>query len=179
MYTNSHSMELVVARNDLCYIGDNKNGLLYHIKEDMKHFRTLTKGHIILMGRNTFESLPNGPLPNRIHIVLTRNVNTEQISDKRVYFSDLEHYEELFMRIKEPHQKLFVIGGGMIYDLLWKQCKVLHITHVCDNKIGNIKWDASYDEIEKEFDKKKSTHKHCEESGLDYIFIEYEKKCVV
>lgn len=172
-------MELVVARNNLCYIGDNNNGLLYNIKEDMKHFRTLTKGHIILMGRNTFESLPNGPLPGRIHIVLTRNVNTEQIPDTRVYFSDLEHYEELFMRIKEPHQKLFVIGGGMIYDLLWKQCDVLHITHVCDDKIGNIKWDASYDEIEKGFDKKKNVCKHCEESGLDYIFIEYKKKCVV
>lgn len=168
-------MELVVARNDLCYIGDNNNGLLYNIKEDMKHFRTLTKGHIILMGRNTFESLPNGPLPGRIHIVLTRNVNTEQIPDTRVYFSDLEHYEELFMRIKEPHQKLFVIGGGMIYDLLWKQCDVLHITHVCDDKIGNIKWDTSYDEIEKGFDKKKNVCKHCEESGLDYIFIEYKK----
>lgn len=172
-------MDLVVARNDLCYIGDDNNGLLYNIKEDMKHFRTLTKGHIILMGRNTFESLPNGPLPGRIHIVLTRNVNTEQIPDTGVYFSDLEHYEELFERIKEPHQKLFVIGGGIIYDLLWKQCDVLHITHVCDDKIGNIKWNTSYDEIEEFFDKKKDVHKHCHESGLDYIFIEYEKKCVV
>lgn len=172
-------MELVVARNNLCYIGDDNNGLLYNIKEDMKHFRTLTKGHIILMGRNTFASLPNGPLPGRIHIVLTRNVNTEQIPDKRVYFSDLEHYEELFMRIKEPQQKLFLIGGGIIYDLLWKQCKVLHITHVYDNKIGNVKWNATYHEIEDIFDKKNTIHKHCEESGLDYSFIKYEKKCVV
>ena len=172
-------MELVVARNNVCYIGDDKNGLLYHIKEDMKHFRTLTKGHILLMGRNTFESLPNGPLPGRVHIVLTRNVNTEQIPDKRVYFSDLEHYEELFMRIKEHQQKLFLIGGGIIYDLLWKQCDVLHITHVYDNKIGNVKWNATYDEIEDIFDKKNTIHKNCEESGLDYSFIKYEKKCVV
>ena len=86
-------MELVVARNELCYIGDDKNGLLYHIKDDMKHFRRLTKGHIVLMGRNTFESLPNGPLPNRIHIVLTRNANTDTGSNTTVYFSDLEHYE--------------------------------------------------------------------------------------
>lgn len=168
-------MELVIARNDLCYIGDDNNGLLYNIKEDMKHFRTLTKGHIVLMGRNTFESLPNGPLPGRIHIVLTRNVNTEQTSNDRVYFSDLEHYEELFLRIKEPHQKLFVIGGGMIYDLLWKQCDVLHITHVCDDKIGNVKWNASYNEIEEIFDKKNTIHKNCEENGLDYSFIKYEK----
>lgn len=172
-------MELVVARNELCYIGDDKNGLLYHIKDDMKHFRRLTKGHIVLMGRNTFESLPNGPLPNRIHIVLTRNANTDTGSNTTVYFSDLEHYEELFMRIKQPQQKLFVIGGGIIYDLLWKKCSILHITHICDNKIGNVKWDASYHEIEEQFDKKESVYKHCEGSGLDYIFIEYEKKCVV
>ena len=172
-------MELVVARNNLCYIGDDKNGLLYNIKEDMKHFRTLTKGHIIIMGRNTFESLPNGPLPNRIHIVLTRKVNTEQTSNDRVYFSDLEHYRELFERIKKPQQKLFLIGGGIIYDLLWKQCDVLHITHIYDNKSGNIKWNTSYNEIEEFFDKKKDVHKHCDESGIDYSFIEYKKKCVV
>ena len=179
MYNKSYSMELVVVRNESCYIGDDKNNLLYHIKPDMKHFRTLTKGHVLLMGRNTFESLPNGPLPNRIHIVLTRNVDTHVTSDGTVYFSDLEHYEELFIRIRKPAQKLFVIGGGMIYDLLWKQCNVLHITHVCDNKVGNVKWDTPYHEIEEEFDKVKSLSQHCEDTELDYIFIEYRKKCVV
>jgi dihydrofolate reductase len=110
---------------------------------------------------------------------LTRKVNTEQTSNDRVYFSDLEHYRELFERIKKPQQKLFLIGGGIIYDLLWKQCDVLHITHIYDNKSGNIKWNASYNEIEELFDKKKDVHKHCDESGIDYSFIEYEKKCVV
>ena len=51
----------------------NKNKLLCHLPADLKRFKELTTGHSIIMGRKTFESLPNGPLPNRINIILTQN----------------------------------------------------------------------------------------------------------
>ena len=59
-----------VARNGAIGL-DNK--LLYHMPADMRHFKELTTGHTVVMGRNTFESLPKGALPNRRNIVLTRN----------------------------------------------------------------------------------------------------------
>ena len=64
-----------------------KNGLLCHLPADLKHFKSLTTGKTIIMGRKTFESLPNGALPNRENIVLTRDNSIK--FDNAVAFSDL------------------------------------------------------------------------------------------
>ena len=63
------SIIVAIARNGI--IGD-KNALLWHIKEDMRFFRTTTSGHAVIMGRKTFESLGSRPLPKRTNIVVTR-----------------------------------------------------------------------------------------------------------
>ena len=64
------SIIVAVTRNNA--IGTNGD-LLYHISADLKHFKEITMGHPIIMGRKTFESFPNGPLPGRRNIVITRN----------------------------------------------------------------------------------------------------------
>ena len=65
---------IIACVNELNYIGkDNK--LLYTIKEDLNHFKNLTNGNVVIMGRKTYESLPKKPLPNRINIILTRDKN--------------------------------------------------------------------------------------------------------
>ena len=65
--------ELIVAMSKNGVIGNN-NKLPWYIPEDLVNFSELTKGHIIIMGRKTFESLPNGPLKNRLNVVLSRTI---------------------------------------------------------------------------------------------------------
>jgi dihydrofolate reductase len=165
-------MELVVARNNLNYIGKN-NDLLYHLKEDMNYFRELTNGNIIVMGKNTYNSLPNGPLSNRIHIVLTRIA--KPIYQDNVYFTNLDNYEQVLNQCKEPQHKVFLIGGSEIYNLLWKSCRTLHITHIYDDKVGSISWDVPYELINKHY--RYTVVKECiSKNNLKYEIRKYEKR---
>lgn len=69
------SISLICAVAENGAIGHN-NRLLFHLRADLQRFKSLTSGHTIIMGRNTFESLPKGALPNRRNIVLSRTVPT-------------------------------------------------------------------------------------------------------
>ncbi len=102
-----------------------ENALLVRFTEDMKHFSAQTTGHTVIMGRKTFQSLPNGPLPNRSHIVLSRNK----------YFSAegatvVHNLHELFDVVEGAKEKLFVIGGASIYKELLPFCSRAVITHI-------------------------------------------------
>ena len=99
-----------------------KNRLLYHIPEDMARFRELTTGHTIIMGRKTFESLPNGALPNRRNIVISRQ--EIRLEGCEVYHST----EEALAQCQED--MVFVIGGGCIYRELIHQANRLYLTIV-------------------------------------------------
>lgn len=94
-----------MARNGV--IGSN-NKLPWHIPGDLKRFKALTIGHTIVMGRKTFESLPNGPLPGRKNIVLSRSVFHSQ--NDVIVISTLEEVLKL-----AENQTVFVIGGGEVY----------------------------------------------------------------
>lgn len=98
------SIIVAVAENGV--IGGN-NSLLWHISEDLKHFKTLTTGHPVVMGRKTFESLGR-PLPNRTNVVITRQ--TVEIPGCGVVHS-LEEAVALF----PAEEEVFVIGGAQIY----------------------------------------------------------------
>ena len=101
-----------------------KNRLLYAIPSDMTRFRMLTTGHTIIMGRKTFESLPNGALPNRRNIVISKT--REQITGCEVYTSLEEalaaRKEEAASKeavgSKEASDECFIIGGASISFLL-------------------------------------------------------------
>ena len=105
-----------------------KGDLLAKIPEDMKYFRQKTLGNIVVMGRKTLESFPGGnPLPDRINIVLSssqRNENTENLIWVR-------NMDELFERLKAyDEENVFVIGGGMVYNLMVPYCKRAYITRI-------------------------------------------------
>ena len=104
--------------------GIGKDGKLpWHISEDLKNFKRLTSGSTILMGRNTWESLPIRPLPARRNIVLS----SKEIPDVECYTSAEECIETLD---GNGIEKLFVIGGTTVYRNFIHRADELHITHV-------------------------------------------------
>ena len=102
-----------------------QNRLLYTIPSDMTRFRMLTTGHVIIMGRKTFESLPNGALPNRHNIVISKT--REQIAGCEV-FGSLE--EALEARKEAAEDECFIIGGASIYEQALPFADKLYLTIV-------------------------------------------------
>ena len=119
-------MNLIVAVDKNWAIGkDNK--LLVSIPDDMKFFRETTTGKVVVMGRKTLESFPNGkPLKNRVNIVLTRDPNYE-VKDAIIVHSKEELDEELK---KYNQDDIFVIGGESIYRMMLNDCKRAFVTYV-------------------------------------------------
>lgn len=117
------NISIIVAIAENLAIGKD-NQLLWHISEDLKRFRKLTTGHTLIMGRNTFLSLPNGALPNRRHIV---------ISDKKgESFEGCEMAGSIEEAIKlaGDGDECFVIGGGMVYRQFLPVAGKLYLTRV-------------------------------------------------
>jgi dihydrofolate reductase len=112
-------------------IGKNRelgkdNKLLWHIKEDLQRFRELTKGHPIIMGRKTWESIPEKfrPLPNRTNIVVTRD---QQYSVP----AGVEKYSSVESALaSHPNEEMMVIGGAELYRQTIDRANRLFITHV-------------------------------------------------
>lgn len=113
-----------------------KNRLLYAIPSDMTRFRMLTTGHTIIMGRKTFESLPNGALPNRRNIVISKT--REQITGCEVYTSleealaarKEEAGNKKTIGSKEASDESFIIGGASIYEQALPFADRLYLTIV-------------------------------------------------
>lgn len=123
----------------------NKNSLLFHYKDDMKLFKQHTLGNICIMGRKTFESLPN-PLKNRINIVITKNNNynpyRDKIKDVDAPVIVVHSYDELFKLINQIKTDLmweedncWVIGGEQIYKDLLPYCEECLVTSVNKQEI--------------------------------------------
>ena len=109
-----------------------QNRLLYAIPSDMTRFRMLTTGHTIIMGRKTFESLPNGALPNRHNIVISKT--REQIAGCEVYAS-LEdalaaRKESVGNKKTTEEDEYFIIGGASIYEQALPFADKLYLTIV-------------------------------------------------
>ena len=117
------SIIAAIAKNNIIG-GDNK--LLWHIPEDLKHFKDLTSNHTIIMGRKTFESLP-GVLPKRHHIVLTKDKNYTVDSDSVTIVHNLK---KIVDKYETSEEEIFVIGGGEIYSAFLPYCKNLYLTKI-------------------------------------------------
>lgn len=141
-------LELIVAITQTGIIG-NKNKIPWHIPEDLKHFKQITNESIIIMGRKTYESLPNGALPNRLNIVLTRTPEINNV--KNVIFTTNEFLFDVINKHKTENQKVFVIGGSEIYSLLIRYCVVLHITIIYDEITGDCVFPISPEYIENNY----------------------------
>jgi len=160
-------LSIIVARAKNNIIGkDNK--LIWNLTADLKRFKELTTGHIIIMGRKTFESLGR-VLPNRKHIVFTQNpdfkVNDENV---QVVHSMLEIQE--YIQNKEEN---FVIGGAMIYNLLMPHVTKMYVTEINEEFKGDTFFPKIDTEIWNEVSREKGTKN--EENNLDYEYVVYEK----
>ena len=161
-------MNLIAAVDKNWAIG-NKNQLLVRIPADQKFFRETTTGKVVVMGRKTLESFPNGlPLKNRTNIVLTRDKKYE-VKDAIV----LHSLEELRKELKKyPSEDIYVIGGETIYRQLLDECDVAHITKIefaydADAYFPNLdelpEWKITADSEEQTY------------FDLEYFFYKYER----
>ncbi len=117
-------LSIVVAKAKNNIIGkDNK--MIWHLPEDLKHFKELTTNHTIIMGRKTFESL-EGLLPNRKHIVFTQNPDFKVKEENVEVVHSLLQIQELI----EGQEEAFVIGGAMIYNFLMPYVKKMYVTEI-------------------------------------------------
>ena len=104
-----------------------QNKLLVSIPSDMRFFREMTEGKVIVMGRKTLESFPNGlPLKKRINIVLTHD-RSYQVKDAVIVHDKEELLEELK---KYREDDVFVVGGGSVYELLLPYCDTAYVTRI-------------------------------------------------
>ena len=146
------------------------NSLLWHISEDLKRFKEITSGHKILMGRKTFESLP-GILPNREHIILTRDKNFNVDSDKVTIINNIEDAIKYY---KDSNEEIFIIGGGEIYKEFLPLANKLYLTKV----YKDFDADTFFPQIN--LDEWKVIHtsetKIDEKSGLNFEFIDLLRK---
>ena len=134
-----------VARN---YAIGKNNDLLWHLPDDFKHFKNLTNGHFIVMGRKTFESFPK-PLPNRTHVIITTQVHYE-VPDGCFVVKSIKEAFALCEGHKQ--EKVYVIGGGEIYKQTLHDATCLEITwvnaapeaEVFFPEINETKWKETY-----------------------------------
>ena len=115
------SIIVAIAQNNA--IGKD-NQLLWHLSDDLKRFKRLTMGHTLIMGRNTFLSLPNGALPNRRHIVIT------DIPEESFDGCEMAHSIDHAIELAGDLEECFVIGGGMVYAQFLHIAGKLYLTQV-------------------------------------------------
>lgn len=161
-------ISLIAAVDKNNAIGINGK-LLCYLPADLAHFKKITTGHSIIMGRKTFDSLPNGALPDRRNIVITRNDNLK--------FENAEKAGSLEKAIEmcNDEKEIFIIGGGYIYksginiaDRIY-QTQILHSFKEADTffpKIDETKWKLISSE----------THLSDKENPYGYIFKVYSSE---
>lgn len=161
-------LSIIAAISDNNVIGkDNK--LIWYLPEDLKRFKELTTGHTIIMGRKTFESLGK-VLPNRKHIVLTRDTSYN-IDDENVEIvNEIENLEK-YINIEEEN---FIIGGAIIYRQLISKADKLYITRIHQKFEGDAYFPV-IDEAEWKITEKIQGIKD-EKNPYDYEYITYERK---
>lgn len=158
------SIIVAIAQNGT--IGD-KNSLLWHIKEDMRFFRTTTSGHAVVMGRKTFESLGSRPLPKRTNIVITR-------ADRAFEGALTAHSLEEAIRLAEGDEEIFIIGGAQIYREALRVADRMYITRVMHDYEGDTSFpDIDLSEWELVAEEK---HDRGEEYEYPFAFLTYERR---
>ncbi len=148
----------------------NKNKLLVSIPSDMKMFREKTTGKVVVMGRKTLESFPNGmPLKNRTNIVLTSNRDYAAKGAVLVY-SEEELKEELK---KYKDEDIYVIGGESIYRMLLPLCDRVYVTKI-DRQFEADTFFPNLDEMDEWEMTEESEEQTC--FDLEYRFTKYERR---
>lgn len=161
-------INMIVAVDRNLGIGCN-NKLLAQIKPDMEYFKKVTANSIVVMGYNTYMSLPKRPLPNRINIVLT---------SKKIEFEGAQtvsNIEELLALLNSfgEEREVYIIGGATVYRQLMPYAERLYVTHVFDSFEADTFFpdiDDSWEVYSTQADKENIFHKH------PHLFVIYKRK---
>ena len=144
-----------------------QNKLIYWLPNDLKRFKTLTTGHTIIMGRNTFLSLPKGALPNRRNIVLSRSQKV---------FPGCDVYASLEEALKHctPDEDIYIIGGASVYRQALKIADRLCLTEIDDTPGDADTFFPPYkDEWQEE---SREDHPIDDRHDFRYSFVDYIRK---
>ncbi|MFD1471328.1 dihydrofolate reductase [Companilactobacillus mishanensis] len=148
-------------------IGQN-GSLPWKLPNDMKRFKDLTTGNTIVMGRRTYESFPNGPLPNRRNIVISRN-NEYQVKSP----AELINSKEELSKVTKSDEDIMVIGGKTIFQMFLDDVDILYVTKIHHEFVGDTKMvDIDYNKF-KLTEKKEGTMD--EKNIYPYTFETYKK----
>lgn len=157
---------IVVAIGEKNEIGFD-NQLLWHLPKDLKHFKDLTSGHPVIMGRKTYESIGK-PLPNRTNIVISR---------KKDWFEEgiliVGSIKEAIKFAKKIDEEIFIIGGGNIYEQTMEIVDKLEVTLVK----ADLEADTFFPKIDHKIWRKTNEvcHEKDEKNSYDFCFQTYEK----
>ena len=171
IYADSNSNNLnqmitiIVAASENDVIGNN-NKLIWHLSKDLIRFKNLTKGHHVIMGRKTFESMPKA-LPNRTNVIITRNKN--YTAENITVVDSLENA----LKVCKDDPQPFIIGGGEIYRIGLTYAKRIELTRVYHNFEG----DTTFPQIDKNLWKEVRNIKmfDIENHNYNFSFITYDK----
>lgn len=166
------NISLVVAVAENGTIGKD-NQLVWHLRDDMKFFKELTTGHVILTGRKNYESIPEKfrPLPNRVNCILTRNKKYKAPGAE--LFSDFKSWVKAF---QDDDRQLFVIGGGEIYRQALEKdwIDIMYITQVNAAPEGDTFFPKFAEE--KWYKEILATQEKDERNEFDFVIVKYTKK---
>lgn len=158
-------ISIVVAMSENRVIGIN-NRLPWHLPADLKHFKKITMGHPILMGRKTHESIGR-PLPGRVNAVISRNIDYHP-DGCIVYYSLDAALDDL-----KIHSKIMVIGGSTLYESCFPLAQTLYVTLIHHQ----IEGDTHFPHIDKTYWHENSRERFITDPNnpYDYSFIVYDR----
>lgn len=164
----THPLYLLAAVANNRVIGcDNK--MPWHLPEDLKHFKQLTLGHIVIMGRKTYESIGK-PLPERINIVITRQPMFS--TTDTIIVTSIEG--ALQACAPYPDKKCFVIGGSEIYQQTLAMSQRLYLTEIQKDFVGN-RYFPEFDRSQWSETAREIHHQNTA-NGLEYHFVILDRK---
>jgi dihydrofolate reductase len=159
------SLVAAVARGGVIGL---RGGLPWRLPEDARHFRKLTMGHAVVMGRRTWDSLPDRfrPLPGRRNVVVTRNPSWAGEGAERAGSLD----DALQLLGDAPH--VFVIGGGKLYAEALPLADELHVTEIDAEFAG----DTFFPRRDEALFREESREEHISEIGIPFAFVTYVRR---
>ncbi|MBO7591584.1 MAG: dihydrofolate reductase [Prevotella sp.] len=142
-----------------------ENNLIYWLPNDLKRFKALTTGHTIIMGRNTYLSLPKGALPNRRNVVLSSTISE---------LPGCDVYPTLDAALKScrPDEDIYIIGGARVYEQAISMADHLCLTEVDDTP---AQADAFFPDYSDWQVVNKEAHPKDERHAFEYAFTDYER----
>lgn len=158
-------ISLIVAVSSNQIIGKN-NQLIWHLPADLKHFKQLTTGHTVFMGRKTYDSIGK-PLPNRRNVVISRSVTQIEGCEVAASLEDA-------LKLSSEEKEVFMIGGAEIYRQALPLANRIYLTHVHQDFDG----DTFFPEIDAETwqETEREDFLPDEKNKLSYSFITLNKR---